>query len=160
MAITVCIAMFPTGLCLNAYECRIQNGESHGPCALGFGVCCVCKYNYIHSLILVFVIPVRPKHLSSFFFVYECYNLSPDLFNVRHIQEHYYSDKICSLYYILTKRNFDFVQCTLKPYRPHHLHRRFTVTDITVFDLGESLFIISEMARASVAKTRELTNLP
>jgi len=31
------------GLCLNAYECRIQKGESHGPCALGFGVCCVCK---------------------------------------------------------------------------------------------------------------------
>ncbi|XP_050420689.1 uncharacterized protein LOC126833408 [Adelges cooleyi] len=30
-----------TGLCLNAYECRIQNGESRGPCALGFGVCCV-----------------------------------------------------------------------------------------------------------------------
>lgn len=30
-----------TGLCLNTYECRIQNGESHGACALGFGVCCV-----------------------------------------------------------------------------------------------------------------------
>lgn len=32
------------GLCLNTYECRIQKGESHGACALGFGVCCVCKY--------------------------------------------------------------------------------------------------------------------
>ncbi|CAB0019525.1 unnamed protein product [Nesidiocoris tenuis] len=27
--------------CLNAYDCRIQNGESSGPCALGLGVCCV-----------------------------------------------------------------------------------------------------------------------
>jgi len=32
------------GICLNTYECRIQNGKSFGPCALGFGVCCVCKY--------------------------------------------------------------------------------------------------------------------
>lgn len=30
-----------TGLCLNTYECRMQGGQSHGPCALGFGVCCV-----------------------------------------------------------------------------------------------------------------------
>ncbi|KAE8736739.1 hypothetical protein FOCC_FOCC017806, partial [Frankliniella occidentalis] len=30
-----------TGICLNTYECRIQNGKSYGPCALGFGVCCV-----------------------------------------------------------------------------------------------------------------------
>lgn len=29
------------GICMNTYECRIQRGESHGPCALGFGVCCV-----------------------------------------------------------------------------------------------------------------------
>ncbi|XP_063243655.1 uncharacterized protein LOC134542959 [Bacillus rossius redtenbacheri] len=29
------------GTCLNTYECRILEGESHGPCALGFGVCCV-----------------------------------------------------------------------------------------------------------------------
>ncbi|XP_073985894.1 uncharacterized protein [Rhodnius prolixus] len=29
------------GVCLNAYECRIQKGDSQGPCALGFGVCCV-----------------------------------------------------------------------------------------------------------------------
>ncbi|KZC12368.1 PREDICTED: uncharacterized protein LOC107190469 [Dufourea novaeangliae] len=29
------------GLCMNTYECRIQRGKSHGPCALGFGVCCI-----------------------------------------------------------------------------------------------------------------------
>ncbi|XP_034947093.1 cubilin-like isoform X2 [Chelonus insularis] len=29
------------GICMNTYECRIQQGKSHGPCALGFGVCCV-----------------------------------------------------------------------------------------------------------------------
>ncbi|XP_053998286.1 uncharacterized protein LOC128886979 [Hylaeus anthracinus] len=29
------------GLCMNTYECRIQQGKSHGPCALGFGVCCI-----------------------------------------------------------------------------------------------------------------------
>ncbi|XP_024942514.1 uncharacterized protein LOC107269457 isoform X3 [Cephus cinctus] len=29
------------GICMNTYECRIQHGTSHGPCALGFGVCCI-----------------------------------------------------------------------------------------------------------------------
>ncbi|XP_076383717.1 uncharacterized protein LOC143260964 [Megalopta genalis] len=29
------------GVCKNTYECRIQRGKSHGPCALGFGVCCI-----------------------------------------------------------------------------------------------------------------------
>ncbi|XP_070150786.1 uncharacterized protein [Polyergus mexicanus] len=29
------------GICMNTYECRIQHGVSHGPCALGFGVCCI-----------------------------------------------------------------------------------------------------------------------
>ncbi|XP_066588405.1 uncharacterized protein [Prorops nasuta] len=29
------------GICMNTYECRIQHGKSHGPCALGFGVCCI-----------------------------------------------------------------------------------------------------------------------
>ncbi|XP_032676172.1 uncharacterized protein LOC116846462 isoform X1 [Odontomachus brunneus] len=29
------------GICMNTYECRIQRGVSHGPCALGFGVCCI-----------------------------------------------------------------------------------------------------------------------
>ncbi|XP_043279445.1 uncharacterized protein [Venturia canescens] len=29
------------GICMNTYECRIQQGQSHGPCALGFGVCCI-----------------------------------------------------------------------------------------------------------------------
>jgi len=28
---------------MNTYECRIQEGKSHGFCAFGFGVCCVCK---------------------------------------------------------------------------------------------------------------------
>ncbi|KAF7995730.1 hypothetical protein HCN44_006837 [Aphidius gifuensis] len=29
------------GTCMNTYACRINHGKSHGPCALGFGVCCV-----------------------------------------------------------------------------------------------------------------------
>ncbi|XP_014610135.1 PREDICTED: uncharacterized protein LOC106790016 [Polistes canadensis] len=29
------------GICMNTYQCRIQNGKSYGPCALGFGVCCI-----------------------------------------------------------------------------------------------------------------------
>ncbi|XP_066252681.1 uncharacterized protein [Euwallacea similis] len=29
------------GICMNTYECRIQEGKSYGFCALGFGVCCV-----------------------------------------------------------------------------------------------------------------------
>lgn len=33
-----------SGVCLNVYECRMQGGSSRGQCALGFGVCCVCKY--------------------------------------------------------------------------------------------------------------------
>ena len=32
------------GICLNVYECKIQEGISHGKCALGFGVCCVCEF--------------------------------------------------------------------------------------------------------------------
>lgn len=32
------------GACLNVYECRLQGGHARGECALGFGVCCVCKY--------------------------------------------------------------------------------------------------------------------
>ncbi|XP_012343190.1 uncharacterized protein LOC105735728 [Apis florea] len=31
------------GVCMNTYECRIQRGKSLGRCALGFGVCCICK---------------------------------------------------------------------------------------------------------------------
>ncbi|XP_068081134.1 uncharacterized protein [Anabrus simplex] len=30
-----------SGVCMNTYECRIQNGESMGHCAMGLGVCCV-----------------------------------------------------------------------------------------------------------------------
>nr|XP_034178605.1 uncharacterized protein LOC117603502 isoform X1 [Osmia lignaria] len=29
------------GICMNTYECRIQQGKSNGRCALGFGVCCI-----------------------------------------------------------------------------------------------------------------------
>ncbi|XP_008216930.1 uncharacterized protein LOC100120444 [Nasonia vitripennis] len=29
------------GICMNTYDCRIQRGTFQGPCALGFGVCCV-----------------------------------------------------------------------------------------------------------------------
>lgn len=39
----VMFVVFTLGICLNAYECRIQGGKSSGSCALGFGVCCVCK---------------------------------------------------------------------------------------------------------------------
>ncbi|KAK6627920.1 hypothetical protein RUM44_010402 [Polyplax serrata] len=45
-----------SGICLNAYECKIQEGVSQGQCALGFGVCCVCKYciEYINNLKILF----------------------------------------------------------------------------------------------------------
>ena len=32
------------GICMNTYECRMQRGTFHGPCALGFGVCCICEF--------------------------------------------------------------------------------------------------------------------
>lgn len=32
------------GICMNTYDCRMQRGTVHGQCALGFGVCCICKY--------------------------------------------------------------------------------------------------------------------
>lgn len=35
-----------SGLCMNVYECKMQGGKAKGDCALGFGVCCVCKYNF------------------------------------------------------------------------------------------------------------------
>ncbi|XP_057321340.1 uncharacterized protein LOC130665088 isoform X1 [Microplitis mediator] len=45
------------GICMNTYECRIQQGKSHGPCALGFGVCCVftasCGGEVINNLTYV-----------------------------------------------------------------------------------------------------------
>ncbi|KAJ3624187.1 hypothetical protein MTP99_017832 [Tenebrio molitor] len=51
------------GICMNAYECRIESGSSHGPCALGFGVCCVftstCAQE-IHNNITYFVNPDFP----------------------------------------------------------------------------------------------------
>lgn len=37
------------GICMNTYECRMQRGKSHGRCALGFGVCCICKYNLLFT---------------------------------------------------------------------------------------------------------------
>ncbi|RZC34751.1 uncharacterized protein BDFB_001026, partial [Asbolus verrucosus] len=48
---------------MNAYECRIESGSSHGPCALGFGVCCVftatCNQE-VHNNITYFVNPDFP----------------------------------------------------------------------------------------------------
>ncbi|XP_012273846.1 uncharacterized protein LOC105696178 [Orussus abietinus] len=45
------------GLCMNTYECRIQQGKSHGSCALGFGVCCIfttsCGGEVINNLTYV-----------------------------------------------------------------------------------------------------------
>ncbi|XP_030751897.1 uncharacterized protein LOC115879289 [Sitophilus oryzae] len=42
------------GICMNTYECRIQGGNSHGFCALGFGVCCIftatCNQQVINNL--------------------------------------------------------------------------------------------------------------
>ncbi|XP_063917357.1 uncharacterized protein LOC135133044 [Zophobas morio] len=59
------------GICMNAYECRIESGTSHGPCALGFGVCCVftatCNEE-IHNNITYFVNPDFPdlsKNMDS-----------------------------------------------------------------------------------------------
>ncbi|XP_011500053.1 PREDICTED: uncharacterized protein LOC105363935 [Ceratosolen solmsi marchali] len=36
------------GICMNTYECRLQRGTFHGPCALGFGVCCIF-FKKMHS---------------------------------------------------------------------------------------------------------------
>ncbi|XP_044252899.1 uncharacterized protein LOC123003909 [Tribolium madens] len=51
------------GICMNAYECKIEGGTSHGACALGFGVCCVftatCNEE-IHNNITYFVNPHFP----------------------------------------------------------------------------------------------------
>lgn len=43
------------GICMNTYDCRIQRGTFQGPCALGFGVCCVCEY-YIYIMILSLIL--------------------------------------------------------------------------------------------------------
>ncbi|KAH0546947.1 hypothetical protein KQX54_016318 [Cotesia glomerata] len=58
------------GICMNTYECRIQQGKSHGPCALGFGVCCVCKffqikYNIIHRFVPRNSVTILTQELSS-----------------------------------------------------------------------------------------------
>jgi hypothetical protein len=39
------------GICMNTYECRLQGGIFHGPCALGFGVCCICKYFNVNIIL-------------------------------------------------------------------------------------------------------------
>ncbi|ERL86070.1 hypothetical protein D910_03484 [Dendroctonus ponderosae] len=59
------------GICMNTYECRIQEGKSYGFCALGFGVCCVftatCDQEVINNL-TYFVNPDFPdltKGMSS-----------------------------------------------------------------------------------------------
>ncbi|XP_026673299.1 uncharacterized protein LOC108629711 [Ceratina calcarata] len=38
------------GICMNTYECRIQQGKSYGRCALGFGVCCVFTASCDHTV--------------------------------------------------------------------------------------------------------------
>lgn len=32
------------GNCVAEDECRAKNGILGGPCADGFGICCICKY--------------------------------------------------------------------------------------------------------------------
>ena len=32
------------GICYTKDECREKKGIPSGGCALGFGVCCICKY--------------------------------------------------------------------------------------------------------------------
>lgn len=44
-----------SGVCLNVYECRIQGGTSKGECALGFGVCCVCKFKNIMNFFFIII---------------------------------------------------------------------------------------------------------
>ncbi|KDR10193.1 uncharacterized protein LOC110838169 isoform X1 [Zootermopsis nevadensis] len=52
-----------TGVCLNVYECRMQGGRANGPCALGFGVCCVftatCGADIVNNM-TYFVSPAFP----------------------------------------------------------------------------------------------------
>lgn len=68
LKLLLCITL---GLCLNTYECRIQNGESHGACALGFGVCCVCKYTIynIYKQLLHYIMHIFYAHCNHNRFV-------------------------------------------------------------------------------------------
>ncbi|XP_066139864.1 uncharacterized protein [Euwallacea fornicatus] len=56
------------GICMNTYECRIQEGKSYGFCALGFGVCCVftatCGQEVVNNL-TYFVSPNYPDLASD-----------------------------------------------------------------------------------------------
>ena len=38
------------GDCYTKQECDAKGGTAAGECALGYGVCCVCKYSYIQCL--------------------------------------------------------------------------------------------------------------
>ncbi|KAI4499385.1 hypothetical protein M0802_005645 [Mischocyttarus mexicanus] len=50
------------GICMNTYQCRIQNGKSYGPCALGFGVCCIFLYGkYCYCYFHYYSFNVVPK---------------------------------------------------------------------------------------------------
>lgn len=51
-----------SGICLNTYECRIQGGTSRGQCALGFGVCCICKY---FPNIYIYISSIRRRRLKD-----------------------------------------------------------------------------------------------
>lgn len=45
------------GACLNVYECRLQGGQARGECALGFGVCCICKFYLFSTWTIISQIP-------------------------------------------------------------------------------------------------------
>ena len=37
-----------TGVCFTSSECEAKGGEPGGVCAAGFGVCCICKLEFLH----------------------------------------------------------------------------------------------------------------
>ena len=38
-----------SGVCYLKEECTKLEGIRDGPCASGFGVCCICKYQYFNN---------------------------------------------------------------------------------------------------------------
>ena len=43
-----------SGVCWTKEECAALNGIADGGCASGYGVCCICKYEFLTKVCLVF----------------------------------------------------------------------------------------------------------
>lgn len=71
------------GTCVTASECAQKGGTSNGPCAGGFGTCCICEY--IHTNVINFTVRHSPL-MCTYFTVYSnfCSCNSLILFLFRH----------------------------------------------------------------------------